>query len=174
MPAPSTKAAADLIAALEKAEPGQRPALAAAGLGELGKGRLADELIEALGGFAQPDPAIRAVKLANGVDSPAGRAGWAQVCPADFDKFFKDLAIAAPDARLPLLRAACDPAKLRLIDGGAATVEPMALMLAIVTYGALAREGSVSEAELTCLKLVATAEQPPLDPEPAEAMPPTG
>jgi hypothetical protein len=152
------RAAAEVAEALDLISPEFRPGAAAKGLSELGVGRLGAALLAALEGFVGADYIQQGTVVADGLASSEGRAGWARVCPGNFEQTFAALAAVAPAEKVAILRAACDPAKLRLLgDDGSEYRDPMALALALVTYGALAGHGPVSDAELKALKALAGA-----------------
>lgn len=157
-PALDERAAAEVASALDLVSPEARPVVAANGLVELEQGRIGGPLLAALASFANGAPDQRAVMFVAGLDSSDGRAGWAQVCPASFDETFRALATVAAVDQVSVLRAACDPAKLRLLgDDGSPYRDPLALALALVTYGALEGHGRVSDAELRAIKALAGA-----------------
>lgn len=157
-PALDENAAAEVAEALDLISPEFRPVAAARGLAELEVGRLGGPLLAAFEGFGSVDFEQRSTMIAAGLDSSEGRAGWAQVCPASFDETFRALATVAAVDQVSVLRAACDPAKLRLLgDDGSPYRDPLALALALVTYGALEGHGRVSDAELRAIKALAGA-----------------
>lgn len=167
-PALDEGAAAKVASALDTVDPVYQPVIAARGLYELEQGRLGERLMVTLDSMAGDDPSVRAQLIAMGIDSPEGRAGWQQVCSGDFARTFAAFATVANADKVPLVRAACDPAKLRLLDRPSAGVDAMGLALAIIVYGTLERHGSVSAHEIKIIGALSVAESPPAVPTKAK------
>jgi len=160
-PALDEEAAARTVKALALVEPDARHVLAVNGLLELERGRVGGEVLDALEAFVKAPLDMRAMKIAAGLDSAAARAGWKQACKTSFDDFMRKAAALSPADRWTSLRGACESARFEQLGvAPAAKVDGMAVILALVTYGAIERGASVSEAERTLLAALAAAPDP--------------
>lgn len=152
-PAPSIRpldgrAADELSQALDTVAPEYRSTIAARGLAELERGRLGDPLVDALDALAAADPDKRSQLIAQGLDSPDARSGWSQRCAAPFEATMNSLATIAPADRTRFILDTCPAGLADLHRADAATApDPMALLLALVTLGALEHAGPVDPAE---------------------------
>lgn len=154
-PALDERAAAEVVAALQLVEPSARHVVAANGLLELERGRLEPTLLDALDGFANAPLDMRATRIAAGLGSVHARAGWQQVCKTSLDETFK--ALSSADG-VTALRGACGDARLEQLGvSPSAKIDPIAVILALVAYGAIERGATVSEAERTLLAALAEA-----------------
>lgn len=152
------RAAIEVAQALDVVAPEFRSLVAARGLAELEEGRLGAPLRSALEHFASADPSVREQRVYADLGAAEGRAGWGQVCSANYEETVTAMRTRPPADRLGLIRSACDPATLRQLgDDGSAMAEPLALMLALIGHGALLRLGPVSAAELKILGALATS-----------------
>ncbi|MBK7828126.1 MAG: hypothetical protein IPJ59_23445 [Nannocystis sp.] len=158
-------AAGELSQALDTVAPEYRSTIAARGLAELERGRLGDPLVDALDALAAADPVSRSQLIAQGLDSPDARAGWTQRCTTPFEATMNSLATIAPADRTRFLLDTCSAGLADLHRADAATApDPMALLLALVTLGALERAGAVDPAErkaVTALFTPVPGDSPP-------------
>lgn len=145
------RSAAEMVEALKLVEPDVRHVVAVNGLLEIERGRVGPKVLDALDGFANAPADMRSMRIAAGLDSSDASQGWQQVCTASLMDTYKAYDVAA-------IRGACDGARLdQLGVSASAKVDPVAVVLAIITYGSIERGGPVSDAERALLAAVAAA-----------------
>src|SRR5690606_33540610 len=98
----------------------------------------------------------RAMLIARALDSVPGQLAWIQACRGGLQAF-EDLAAVAAGERSALLWRECGLADLRLADEATiAAAEPTMVMLALVAFDHLRRNGEVAAQERTILRAMLT------------------
>lgn len=162
LPTLDAHSAAQLSQALDNVAPEYRPMIAARGLAELERGRLGKPLLDALDALVGAPLDQRSFLVFAGLDSQDARAGWQQRCGAPLTDALKAISTIAEPDRLRFLRDTCPAGVADLRPAGAPTIESEALLLALVTHGALSLAGPLDPAEQKAL--VALASNPPAPP----------
>lgn len=148
--------AAELGQAIANAAPEHRATIAARGLAELERGRLSDRLVAALDGLATVDPEARSQLVAAALETLEVRAGWSRRCGRPFETVMQELATAAAADRNGIIRGAC-AGLVDLLAADAREVPTQALLLAVVTLGALEIHGPLDPAEREALTTLASS-----------------
>ncbi len=154
--------ATELSQALDNVAPEYRPMIAARGLAELERGRLGKPLLDALDALVSAPLDLRSTLVFTGLDSQDAHAGWQQRCGTSLADALKTISSIAESDRLRFLSDTCPAGIADLRPAGAPTIESEALLLALVTQGALLRAGPLDPAEQKAL--VALASSPPAPP----------
>ena len=174
LPPLDAHSASELSQALDNVAPEYRPMIAARGLAELERGRLGKPLLDALDALVSASLDQRSFLVFAGLDSQDAHAGWQQRCGAPLTPAMQAISSIAEPDRLRFLTDTCPAGVADLRPAGAPEVPSEALLLALVTQGALLRAGPLDPAEQKALVLLASsppappANNPPLaDPPPS-------